>query len=344
MNETFKDLETEFGAARNATEAFSVSPDADSDEEFTAARKRLVELREKLVSPLEKKLHLKEQYESQKKILTDTGILEMLSSGKLGIKDKDGNEYPFPSLLDIKKRVGESKEIIEQKLSEGFSRLLITPFAVPLDVLHEKLVQNLLRHSNENKILALKTDPSSPDVSVPLDKTLPINFPGGFKVEELVYEPEEFTKQHNGKTKEEVISSTGAWQISFIENLPALPGSGEGKVISGRKQVEAWLSPEEYFQLLRNPEYKGETGTTPEDWVVFALTYLEETNQLIDDAKGSGKASMALGTYFPNEASVPNEGFVRSILPSRPDVHVNITTCRQSESMIFNSTRTRVRI
>jgi len=345
MSNNFERFRSELDDAQKAMDVFSATSDENADEQFASARKKLAELREQLVSPLERKLQLREQYESQKKILTDTGILETLSTGELGIKDKDGNEYPFPEYLEIRKRAKENKEILERKSEQGFTKLLITPFAVPLDELHEKLIQNLRRHSKENKILELKTNPSSPDVPVSLDEAQPIDFSGGFPSEGLVYEPEEFSEQHNGKTKDEVISQSGAWQFSFIENLPVLPGSGGGRVIFGRKQVEAWLTPEEYLQLLRNPEYKGEVGTTPEDWVAFVLDYLEETDQLIDDPN-IGKASFALGAYFPNEGTVPNEGFVRAMSPSRMQMLVKayVSTCRKSEGMIYNSTRTRVRI
>ena len=45
---------------------------------------------------------------------------------------------------------------------------------------------------------------------------------------------------------------------------------------------------------------------TPEDQLMYAITHLEETNQVIDDYKGKGSISYQVGAFFPASGGVPN--------------------------------------
>jgi hypothetical protein len=74
-----------------------------------------IALREKIISPLERKLHLKEQYEEQLRILENTGILQTLSIGEKGIIDINGNESPVPTYREVKTRVRENEEMLETR-------------------------------------------------------------------------------------------------------------------------------------------------------------------------------------------------------------------------------------
>ena len=44
---------------------------------------------------------------------------------------------------------------------------------------------------------------------------------------------------------------------------------------------------------------------TPEEQIIYAIKYLEQTNQVIDDYQGKGSASFQMGAYFPADGSVP---------------------------------------
>ena len=292
----------------------------------------LAKVSEKLVSPLERALNLKEQYESQVKILEDTGILQELKNGSLGIIDIEGNESPIPTYEEVKKRVKENKEILETKVAQGFTELQLTPFGMSLDALHKKVGENILKHyvgmqdpndptkripnPNKTTLFATKKDQNDPNealVPLPLDETTPLwiwedGYKNADKNGTLVYEPKLFDKtNHQGKTKQEIISTTGSWQISFLENLPNLPVEGKGEMKKGRKQLEAKKTPIDYLKTLQtDPQYANEHGITPEDWTIYFLTHLEKTNQVIDDWQGNGKISWNLGGYFPESSVVPN--------------------------------------
>ena len=102
-------------------------------------------LSEKL-NPLERKLSLKEQYEKQMGILEKTGLVEKLSTGSLGIKAIDGQEYVVPSYQEVNKRSREKKELLGLKSKQGFEKMVIVPEGKSLEELKKAYEQSLLSH------------------------------------------------------------------------------------------------------------------------------------------------------------------------------------------------------
>jgi len=277
------------------------------------------EMEEKMAS-LEKKLwpfehlsrkELKEQYESQKQILEKTGILEKLSSGEMGIKGIDNHEYAFPKIDEIIAKMKKNKEVLKTKAEQGFQKLLIVPFGMKLDDLIEKYGEVILKHHKEGKLFATKKKPSDSDESLGFDENQPVwrwyGFDGADTKGKLVYYPKEFSKNHQGKTKKQVLDQTKqGFNILLIEDLPNIPKEGEGETTKGRKQLETNKNPREYLKAIQtNPTYQNEQGMTPEDQIVYAITHLEQTNQVIDDYKGNGSTSWQLGGYFHASGDAP---------------------------------------
>jgi hypothetical protein len=58
--------------------------------------------------------------------------------------------------------------------------------------------------------------------------------------------------------------------------------------------------------MIGEGQYKDEFGTTPEEWLMQAITMLEEKNQVIDDYQGNGKITYNTGGYFPASGDVPS--------------------------------------
>lgn len=266
-------------------------------------RKRNV-LQEKLW-PFEKlpQKELKEQYESQKEILARAGVLEKLSSGDLGIKAIDNQEYVFPEYQEITKRIKENREMLKPKIEQGFSQLLIVPFGLKLDDLIEKYKQVILKHHQEGKLFATKENPQDPDELLELDQTQPVwvrdKYQNADTNGELVYFPQEFSQNHQGKTKQEILKEQGGYNVLLLEDLPNIPRRGQGKETKGRKQLEAGLTPNKYLETLQtDPNHQNETGMTPEEQITYAIKHLEQTNQVIDDYRGKASASYQLGAFF----------------------------------------------
>ncbi|MBI2633258.1 MAG: hypothetical protein HYW78_02600, partial [Parcubacteria group bacterium] len=253
---------------------------------------------------------LKEQYENQKSILQRLNILQKVSNGSESIRGIDGTEYPFPLYAEISRGMQKSREWLKTKTEQGFTQLLIVPFGLPLDDLIEKYKQVILQHHQDRKLFATKENPTDPDEPLELEESQPIwvwdKYINADKDGKIVYFPKEFSSHHQGKTKKEVLQEHGGWNVLLLENLPNIPRQGKGAEIKGRKQLEAGKTPNDYLKTLQtNAHYKNETGMTPEEQLLYAITHLEQTNQIIDDYQGKGSGSFQIGAYFPADDNVP---------------------------------------
>lgn len=265
-------------------------------------------------------LKIKEQWNSQVKILSKLGILETFPDSKnLGIKGIDGKEYPVPKPEEIQSRLETNKEMVLAKMEQGFTKIVIVPFGYSLDSLSDKYKKTILRHHKEGKLLATKEKPTDPDEPLELDESEPLwRWEDGYShadtEDKIVYSPTEFSRNHGGKTKKELLASdpANAWQIWIVEDMPNIPREGKGQEIGSRHQLEANKSSTEYLKLLQTKsEYKGESGLTPETDLMYAITHLEETNQVTNDYSGKGSLSFQIGAYFPSSGGVPDSCWSR---------------------------------
>ena len=281
---------------------------------------RMRELRESLISPIERKLDLKRQYESERRVLEGAGILESLPSGNQGIHGIDGKAYPVPSYQEIRNLIREKRDVLENKAEQGFTKLLIVPFGMKLDDLVGKYKALILRHKAENKLLATKEKDIDPDEPLDLNMSEPVwvwdEYESADENGKLVYDPKEFSENHGGKTKAEILAaaqgkSSPAWRIVMIESDPNIPRAGKGKQVGGRARIEANKTPKEYLEAIGTGEYQNESGMTPQEWLMQAITMLEEKNQVIDDYQGNGKITYNTGGYFPASGGVPRACWYR---------------------------------
>lgn len=258
---------------------------------------------------IERLLNLREQYENQKEILQRIGILEKLSNGEIGTRGIDNKEYILPSYQGITERIIKNQEILKTKIEQGFQKLLIVPFGMKLDDLIEKYRQVILKHYKEGKLLATKKEPTDPDRPLGLDQDQPLwkddqhnNYNNADIEGKLIYYPKKFSKNHQGKTKQEILNQTKeGFNILLIENLPNVPKGGREETSGVRA-----LTPDEYLEIIQTKSrHQDEQGMTPEDQITYAITHLEETNQVIDDYRGNGTASYQLGAYFFATSEVP---------------------------------------
>ncbi|MCG2692919.1 hypothetical protein L6279_02300, partial [Candidatus Parcubacteria bacterium] len=236
----------------------------------------------------------------------------------------DGGKYPMPELKDIIQEVKGNKEKFRIKFEQGLIEMQMTPIAMSLGEHVEKHKQVILKHHREGKLFATKKDPHDPNEqleSLELDENQPIwvweKYQDADTNGELVYFPQEFSQNHRGKTKQQLIEETKntpfpGWLVIFREKLPNIPRQGQGQEIKARKQLEAGLTPNQYLEILKtNPIYQNETGMTPEEQITYAIKHLEQTNQVIDDYSGKGSASYQLGAYFTADGNVPDASWDR---------------------------------
>ena len=254
----------------------------------------------------------REEYDRQYRILNKLGLLDILpESNEMGIIGIDNQEYPIPSKETIEQEIKRNREVYETKLSQGFTEIQLTPFAIPLDNLISTLEQRIKEHHKQGKLLATKESPSDKDEPLDLDTNQPVYVWDEWKGSDIdgsgVYHPTSFDQtKHNGYTKAEVLKAKeglplAGWNVLMVEPNKNIPRQGKGKTIGKRKQIETNQTPREYLkQLQTNPEYANEQGMTNEDWLTMFITHLEKTNQVIDDYSGKGSANFLAGSYKPS--------------------------------------------
>ena len=170
-------------------------------------------------------LRIREQWASQVKILSKLGILETFPDSKqLGIRGIDGKEYPVPKPQEIEEMLEANREMVLGKMEQGFTKLVIEPFAYSFDALSEKYKRTILRHHKDGKLLATKDKPTDPDEPLQLDENQPLwRWEDGYAhcdtENKLVYFPKEFSKSHGGKTKKEALATDvpSGFNISLVE-------------------------------------------------------------------------------------------------------------------------------
>jgi len=259
------------------------------------------------------------QYETKAKILNRNGLLEILpEAGEKGIVSIDGEECPFPDLEAIIEAI-ESNELYRNKLEQGFTELEITPFGLPLETIAKTVEKAIVRHYKEGKLFSARKNPGgSTEQPTPLelDENQPVYQWEGYKTADLdgrlVYYPKEFSNNHGGRTKAELLKQAEGrafkgYNVFLREPNPNIPREGRGETKGGRKQLETNKQIKEYLRLIKTgEEYRGEDGLTPEDRLTMLLTHLEKTDEAIDDYSGNGSISFQVGTYFPSDGGVPN--------------------------------------
>ncbi|MDO8492172.1 MAG: hypothetical protein Q7S34_00835, partial [bacterium] len=110
------------------------------------------------------------------------------------------------------------------------------------------------------------------------------------------------------------------WLITFVEEMPNIPREGHGLTIANRPQIDTAGSsikkyieqgkntptPKEYLKAIQNEKmYQNEAGLTPEEDLIYAISHLEETNEVLNDYQGKGSISYNLGALFPASGGVP---------------------------------------
>ena len=268
-------------------------------------------------------VNISEQYREQLQMLQETKLIEKLPSGEYGIIGQDGKEYIIPTLDKILEGMNKDIEKYKTKIEQGFTKLLIVPFAkklydpedsASLTEIHKKTI--LDKHNN-NQLFSTNGDKLDLDIKQPLWV-----WKDGYNLpdEEIIYFPKQFDPEnHGGKTKNQLLQENQlGFQVLLIEENIDIPAENEGQTISDRDQLEANLTPTEYLEKIQTEtQYQHEQGLTAEAQTTLAITHLHKHNQVIDDWKGSGKLCYNTATYFPSSSDVSYGSWFRDIQQAR---------------------------
>jgi len=285
---------------------------------------------------------LEKEYARTIAALNRTGIMTLLPESKnSGMTGIDGKEYPAPTQEQLRKVFSRNKELVDRKMRQGFTRLQLTPMAMPIPVLIGRMRESILKHAAEGRIFQTRISPSAPFIPVRVNREKQVwiweTLRQTVEADGLVYFPREYSSDHRGRTKLEAIDDGSicpvpGWTVGLVESFPVMPRLGRGKTLGGRRQLEIGSSPSEYLQTLKKEAYRGETGKTLEDFITMFLTRLETTNEVSNDV-ADDNALWCLAQYLeiPYAKVVPTGRWHRSVGRARLDMHrTNNKLCARS--------------
>ena len=274
--------------------------------------------------------------------LDRTGILTLLpKSESIGVIGIDGKEYPIPTQEQVVELSNHNRELVGRKVPQGFDRLELTPMAMPLPNLFDLMKVAILKHESEGKIYQTRQSPSDPLIPVRVNQEKQVwvwdTLRQAIDTGELVYFPKEYSSNHRGQTKSEVVNNgricaVPGWSVGLVESFPIMPKQGQAKTLGGRRQLEIGSSPNEYLQTLQSEAYQGETGKTLEDLTTKFLTYLETTNEVSNDVyDNNGMWCLAHYLKISYAEVVPTGHWHRSVGRIRLGMHrTNNKLCTKS--------------
>ncbi len=267
---------------------------------------------------------LKEQYDFQVSLLEQAGIL------KDGVMEGiDGEKYPIPTLEQIAQKLYEQRETLETKRDQGFTKLLLVPFGMSLHTLMATFKQFLLDYQKIHPRFGLRTeDPLWVDKRYDEQTDVGASpllryFPKFLNIAEQSY-----TKAQVLALQKQKSSSVPGWRILLLqasedeeEEFAKIPrkrkGTIRGKKIS-RPDIETGELTGDYLALLvasqTNPSspYYGESGMTPEDWIVAFMTQLSRVGRPLDSHQnGVESRTCLIGAHFPRSAFCPEVYFAQ---------------------------------
>lgn len=289
---------------------------------------------------------IRAQYEAQAAMWAHLGVTQRLANGEAGI-DIDGVEYPMPSLRTIERLLREREPALNEKVNQGFTKLLLVPFAMKTNSLVYVYGEALKWQISHGGLKAPKENPDEPDVFYGLNTRLPVVANRVVASATTVYYPRQFNPaNHRGQTKAEVLADLNAggtpgWQVILVEQFPNIPRANYGQVVGGRKQLEAGRTPEDYLAVLGRDVYIDEVGLTPEDWLSLAITNVTTNGAITEDILGKGAAAQLLGAYY---METQPSGSVPSAYWYRTDHLARLDTAETDISLPDCGTRSAVRL
>ena len=127
----------------------------------------------------------------------------------------------------------QNRELVERKVPQGFGRLELIPMAAPMPLLIDRLKEAILQHAAEGSIDQTRRSAADPLIPVRVNKEKQVwiwdTLRQAFDTDEQVYFPQQYSSNHGGQTKLEVINNgricaVPGWSVGLVEHLPIMPG------------------------------------------------------------------------------------------------------------------------
>jgi hypothetical protein len=282
-------------------EGAASSGDVDDATTFRSQIEQRFQLLDKKIGETycESLLHVNESYAFQVEMLKKNHVLQELSDGRLGLTDREGREYPIPTLEAVQQHLFEKLPTVERKAAQGFTRLGLVPYALPIEVLAEKVAHAL---DQPTKPL-FETPTAETEGALPERHPLAMRIYGAklrlhnlWKVDpdhKIVATPlGEVSEDEPNPTKAEILQNGGqdaGWSIVLFEEAIHLPGYMVDEEVGDRLRLSRGVAIEIYRAYLqvaqREPDrspYAHESFINLEEYLTLMMMCVERERCLID--------------------------------------------------------------
>lgn len=258
------------------------------------------------------------QYEENIQVLTNAGVI---SSGYLSFLTNNiyGNRvsYSVPRMEALRDIMLSEKEKFQKKTAQGFTRLVLVPFAVPLWLLRDELSVSLVAESNSGKLQTyfINSQPARIDIRNPVSIPM-LRSPRDIR-HEFLYDPHDLSEHHNAKTKREAVASLDntkfpGWHVLLLQESRAIRPVKRDDIRVGAKAWRDLLT----LTGIEDPgiEYHSEEFLTVEDYLSYARLEVE-SKHIVPYA---GRDLYLLGNCI--QTSIKNRGEEMKISYSVPGI------------------------
>lgn len=256
-----------------------------------------------IILELERDIDLKNQYASQVKILQELELIWQLPNcGQFGILGVDGQEYPIPDFTELPLILSKEKaQNIREKVSQGFNKLLIVPFALDLNSQIERYGKLLVEKS---KAKELRRGTGVLKQRLKLHPEGSVAFGTIYKEEKPSYLVDDLstftpTKLEFGE-KEEILNvekgfKNRPWRIQLVKDIDKID-----------EKNNAFPSSKSPWGLVATLQEKSEEPFSVDDWIMLAMSKLQGDGVLIDQhvKESADNGCVCLNTYFPKQEMI----------------------------------------
>lgn len=238
------------------------------------------------------------QYTTSIATLWNVGVLDGVSAKSLSYLGADGKRYAVPEFKDVKRLLTRHKKLVAQKSKQGFTRLLMTPFAMPVPRLIQVVSKTIKSQAKAGGLNDRKGNP----IRIKTLKPFWIwrRFKSVLETPRLVYFPQSHhIDDSKGLDKRKAmrakkVCAIPGWSIGLVREPDSF-----NKKTPQRPAFKKGLSPQEYFEAMRDKAYVGETGWTLEDFLTDFILRLVQDKAMVFD-RSENNAAWLLGMYVPS--------------------------------------------
>jgi hypothetical protein len=229
---------------------------------------------------------LSTQYETGKQSLIQLGLLN--TKGEYIV---EGTTYTYPTLQQVTDKLNAlDKNVLEKKIEQGFTRLLITPNGLPFQKYIDTLIAVTKKKATKKTIKKVDKYYLTDNLGNEIE----------FNPNDPLYKWDGHNKDDwttNGISEKDHTKNTQGFDISLLEEDLNLPRENTNQVIGGRTRLETNKTTQQYLDLLNtaqnnktDPNYKV-GGITRQENITLCINTLNTDGVVLDNYNNNTSSS-----------------------------------------------------